>query len=134
MFLGTYEPNLLEKGRIALPKKIREQAGGTRLVLTVGMEPCINGFSMNQWEESTRAVLAKPLFDDKDGRDQRRRIYAEAEEIELDSQGRCILPQRLRDYAGIYEAVIIMGVGDHFEIWDKKRWEAYRDGLATSGA
>lgn len=130
MFLGTYEPNLMERGRIALPKKIREELGGKRLVLTIGFEACIFGFTEKMWEEVTRPELERPLFSDKEGRDLRRKLFADAVSIELDSQGRCVLPPRILEFAGIKNEVLITGEGDHFEIWDKKKWEEYRAGLA----
>lgn len=130
MFLGTYEPNLMERGRIALPKKIRKELGGKRLVLTIGFEVCIFGFTEKMWEEVTRPELGRPLFSDKEGRDLRRKLFADAVSIELDAQGRCVLPPRMLDYADITGEVLITGEGDHFEIWDKKKWEEYRAGLA----
>lgn len=133
MFLGTYEPNLMEKGRVALPKKIREQLGGEDMVLAIGFETCIFGFTTKQWEEITVSETSKSLFSDKEARDLRRKIYADAENVRLDAQGRCIIPQIMMEYAEIGSGVVIIGAGDHFEIWDKKRWEEYRDGLAKNG-
>jgi len=80
MFLGTFEPNLMPGSRIALPKKIRQELSGTRLVLTVsiGDEPCIYGFSEKMWDAVTAPELARPLFSDKNGRDLRRKIFSEA--------------------------------------------------------
>lgn len=126
MFLGTFEPNLMGKGRIALPKKIREQLSGVGLVLTVGFEDCILGFTEKKWEEVTNIELTRPLFSDKDGRDLRRRMYSEAVNIDLDSQGRFIIPERMLSYADITTRLIIIGAGDHFEIWSKQKWEEYR--------
>lgn len=133
MFLGTFEPNLMDKGRIALPKKIREELGGSRLVLTIGFETCIFGFTEKIWEEVTKPELSRPLFSDREGRDLRRKMYSEAVNLELDSQGRCVLPQRMLDFGGIKEKLVIIGAGDHFEIWENKRWEEYRAGMRGSG-
>lgn len=127
MFLGTFEPNLMEKDRIALPKKIREELGGHRLILTIGFEKCIFGFTEKMWEEVTKQELTKPLFSDKEGRDLRRKMCAEALNIELDAQGRFIIPERMSEFAGITNSLAIIGAGDHFEIWNKKDWEEYRD-------
>jgi len=130
MFLGTYEPNLMLKGRLALPKKIREELGGSRLILTVGFEDCIFGFTERAWEETTRSELAKPLFSDREGRDLRRKMCAEAINIELDAQGRFVIPERMLSVARIDSGVIIIGAGDHFEIWNKQMWEDYRKKLS----
>ncbi len=61
MFLGTFEPNLMDKGRIALPKKIREELGRQKLVLTIGFEECIFGFTQKKWDEVTKFVI-EPAF------------------------------------------------------------------------
>lgn len=129
MFLGSFEPNLMNKGRIALPKKIREELGGSRLILTIGFETCIFGFTEKMWEEVTKPELSRPLFSDKEGRDLRRKMYSEAINIELDSQGRCIIPKSMMDFAGILNELVVIGAGDHFEIWNKKLWEEYRNSM-----
>lgn len=132
MFLGTFEPNMMEKGRIALPKKIRDELGGLRLVLTIGFEECIFGFTERTWEEVTQPEMSRPLFSDKEGRDLRRKMCAEAVNIELDSQARFILPQRMIEFADITNSLIIIGAGDHFEIWNKNKWEEYRESITKS--
>ena len=128
MFLGTFEPNLMPGGRLALPKKIREELTGNRLVLTVsiGDEPCVYGFSEKMWEATTAPELARPLFSDKTGRDLRRKVFSEASNIELDSQGRCIIPQRMIEFAKLLTGIVVKGNGDHFEIWSKDNWEEYQ--------
>jgi MraZ protein len=131
MFLGTYEPNLMEKGRIALPKKIREELGGSRLVLTIGFETCILGFTEKSWEAQTELILTKSVFSDQEARDLRRKIFANAEVIELDSQGRFIIPMRMAQYAELHTNICISGEGDHFEIWNKMRWEEYSKELTN---
>lgn len=133
MFLGTFEPNLMDKGRIALPKKIREELGRQRLVLTIGFEECIFGFTEQKWDEVTKFELDKPLFSDKEGRDLRRKMCSEAVNIELDSQGRFIIPERMKNFAQINNNIAIIGTGDHFEIWSKEVWEGYRLGLHKKG-
>lgn len=126
MFLGTYEPNLLDKNRIALPKKIRQELGSDSVILTIGFETCIFGFTEKVWEEITKLELGRPLFSDKEGRDLRRKMCAAAIKIELDSQGRFVLPENMAEYAGISGSLVIIGAGDHFEIWNTKEWEGYR--------
>lgn len=125
MFLGTYKPNLLEKGRIALPKKIRNELEGERVVLTVGLEECIFGFSEKGWEEIIKPELLKPLFSDKQARDLRRKMCMEAEVVNLDSQGRFVIPDQMREYAGIKDKIVLIGAGDHFEIWGEEKWREY---------
>ena len=132
MFLGTFEPNLMDGSRIALPKKIREQLEGNKLVLTIGFEECIFGFAQKEWGGVTRPELDRPLFSDKEGRDLRRTMCSEAVNIELDSQGRFVIPQRMLEFAKIEGRLVVIGAGDHFEIWSKKIWEKYREVLKVS--
>lgn len=133
MFLGTFTPNLMEKGRLALPKKIRDELGGSRLVLTIGFEQCIFGFTQKSWEEVIAPEMSRPLFSDKEGRDLRRKMCAEAVNIELDSQARFIIPERMIEFSSIAQDIIIIGAGDHFEIWNKDAWEEYRSGMREKG-
>ncbi|OGG32304.1 division/cell wall cluster transcriptional repressor MraZ [Candidatus Gottesmanbacteria bacterium RIFCSPLOWO2_02_FULL_40_10] len=132
MFLGTFEPNLMEKGRLALPKKIREELGGRRLVLTIGFDHCIFGFTEKMWETVTGPEMSRPLFSDKVGRDLRRKMFSEAISIELDSQGRFVIPANMIDFAQITDTIRIIGAGDHFEIWSKNKWEEYRAEMIKS--
>lgn len=133
MFLGTFAPNLMEKGRIALPKKIREELTGNKLVLTIGFETCIFGFSQASWDEVIKPELSRPLFSDKQGRDLRRQMCAAAVNIELDSQGRLVMPQEMVEFAQISQKVLIIGAGDHFEIWSNQKWEEYRNLIKKVG-
>lgn len=133
MFLGTFEPNLMDKGRISLPKKIRSSLGGDRLILTIGFEECIFGFTEKAWEEITKTELVRPLFSDKEGRDLRRKMYSDALDVELDAQGRFIIPQKMLEFAKISASLVIIGAGDHFEIWSKNQWEEYRSRISKKG-
>jgi MraZ protein len=125
MFLGTYQPNLIGKGRIALPKKIRNELAGERMVLTIGFEKCIFGFSEKDWEEIIKPELSRPLFSDSEGRELRRKMCMEAAVVNLDSQGRFIMPEPMMKFACIEERLILIGAGDHFEIWDSTSWKKY---------
>lgn len=126
MLLGTYQPNFIGKGRIALPKKIRNELGGERVILTVGFEGCILGFSEKGWEEVIKPELSRPLFSDVQARDLRRKMCATATVVNLDAQGRFVIPEEMLNYAGIKKELTLIGAGDHFEIWESKKWESYR--------
>lgn len=126
MFLGTYEHNLMGKGRLALPKKLRSALDGQKLILRIGLEQCIVGFKESDWIENTREETSKPFFSDRQGRDVRRKIFSDAEYAELDGQGRFVLPRTMVEYAKINDKVAIIGAGDHFEIWDENAWEDYK--------
>lgn len=125
MFLGTYEPSVLEKRRVVLPKKIRSEIQGDRVVLTIGFENCIFGFAEKAWEEVVRPELDKPFFSDANARQMRRKLGMNASLVTLDSQGRVVVPEHMMSYAGIANEIIMIGAGDHFELWNKKAWEEY---------
>lgn len=125
MLLGTYQPNLIGKNRLALPVKLRREIKGNRLVLAVGFEECILGFEEKKWQEATAADLGRPLSD-HEGREIRRKMFSQAEVVELDSQGRFVVPENLVPGRELKREIIVIGAGDHFEIWDKMQWEEYR--------
>lgn len=124
MFFGQYNHTLDDRGRISLPKKIRSGVDGSEVVLIKGFEPCIFGYEKRVWEESSSEELSNPISDKK-SRDLRRYLYSGAEVLEIDKIGRILLPNIHKDYAKIKNNVIIIGAGDHFEIWDEKTWNEY---------
>lgn len=124
MLLGTYKPNLIGKNRLALPVRLRKEIKGSRLVLATGFEKCILGFEEKKWEEVTAPDLSRPLSD-SEGRDLRRKMFAGAAVVELGVQGRFVIPEAMAKYAGIKEKVVLIGAGDHFEIWEEARWQNY---------
>jgi len=124
-FLGTYEPTLLTGGQVALPKKIRQVIDGNQIILSVGFDRCVSGFSLDGWEMIVQEGISKPSYT-QEGRQLRRQIFGSAEEVKMDSQGRFVVPISLRDYAGLTSEIIVIGAGDHFEIWDKSEWVKVR--------
>ena len=128
MFLGSYKPSFDYKSRrIALPKKIREFLTGNEIVLSYGFENCIFGFDTKQWEDESAQQLTKPITD-RISRDLRRFFFATAKPIKLDDQGRFVIPGDLLEYGKIRNPVII-GAGDHFEIWEESVWQEHRKKL-----
>ena len=125
LFLGEYEHALDDRGRITLPRKIRQELEGEReVILARGFDTCIFGFDKSSWEREAGKHLETPVTDEK-ARSLRRYLFAGAQKAELDKLGRILLPAQLKDYASISRNVVILGAGDHFEIWEKKRWETY---------
>lgn len=122
MFLGSYVPSFdLNSRRIALPKKIRDYLATSEVILSFGFEKCLFGFDVKSWEKEAEKQLAQPLTD-KRPRDLRRFIFASATRHTLDDQGRFVIPNAYLQYAGLQKPIII-GAGDHFEIWEEKLWE-----------
>lgn len=124
MLLGTYKPSLIGKRRIALPGKIGKEIEGKKVVLTTGFEECILGFGEKSWEKVTAADLSRPLSD-SEGRELRRKMFAGAAVVDLGVQGRFVIPETMAKYAGIKKGVVLIGAGDHFEIWSEDKWETY---------
>ncbi len=125
MFLGEYDHALDERGRITLPRKIRQELEGEAdVILARGFDTCIFGFDRSSWEREAGKHLETPVTDEK-GSSLRRYLFSGAQKEELDKLGRILLPAQLKEYASISRNVAIIGAGDHFEIWDKERWTTY---------
>jgi len=126
MFFGEYTISFYKnKNRLALPAKIRCQIKGDKLVLSKGFDGCIFGYEEGEWEKSSRKELNVPITETR-ARQIRRYLFSGAAIIEYDSQGRTVIPQSLVNYAGLDDdELIVIGAGDHFEIWNKSKWQKY---------
>lgn len=124
MFFGHYQHTLDSRGRVSLPKKIRHEIESKEVILVKGFEPCIFGYEKKTWEEGSSDELKNPISD-KRSRDLRRYIFSGAEAVDIDKIGRILLPIMYKEYTKIKDDVIIIGAGDHFEIWDEKTWNQY---------
>lgn len=122
MFLGQYALKFTGHGRVVLPAKIREELGsGSEIILSRGMDYCIWGFDKSEWEKEAVKQLEVSITDEV-GRNLRRFIFSGAVKVELDEQGRFVIPQSLLEFAGVEGEVVMIGAGDHFEIWNINRW------------
>jgi MraZ protein len=131
MFLGEYEHTIDAKGRMAVPAKFRAQMD-SGAIISKGMGACLSVYTMQRWEQKSDELVAGKTSDDL--RDFERRIYPSASELELDAQGRIIIPAKLRTYATLGTEVTIVGVRDHFEIWDRTAWQTYQERLDAEGS
>ena len=130
MFLGEYEHNIDAKGRLAIPAKFRAQMD-KGAVISKGMGTCLSVYTMQRWDEKSSELASGRTSDEL--RDFERRIYPSASEVELDGQGRIVIPAKLRAYAGLGNEVTVAGVRDHFEIWDRTGWYTYQERLDAEG-
>lgn len=122
MFLGSYKPSFDQTSkRLALPIQIRDYLATSKIILSYGFEKCIFGFDTEAWEKESAKQLAKSVTDSA-ARTNRRFFFASARFVDIDSQGRIVIPSGLLEYAQIREPLII-GAGDHFEIWDQRNWQ-----------
>lgn len=125
MFLGTFTDLKVDRRRLALPKKIRQEVAGDRVVITSGFEDkCIIGFEESVWEDTSKQELVNPIKD-REARKVRRQMFANASVEEFDEQGRFVVPEHLAKFADIQTEATVIGGGDHFEIWNPDVWKKY---------
>ena len=116
---GQYQHSIDAKGRVFIPAKLREELGETFYV-TMGMDSCLSVYSDASWAKFTEKFESLPYTKTK----AMRPLFANAAKCEPDSQGRILLPQQLRAYAGLGKEVVIIGVSTRAEIWNAERWAA----------
>jgi len=124
-FFGEYEVSVTEGSRIVLPKKVRDNLIGSTFILTKGYDICLAGYDKQDWD-SRVGELTKISLLDTDHVSKRRVLFSGANEIEIDAQGRFVIPKTLSGYIDIANTTLtIIGVGDHFEIWESNSWHDY---------
>jgi MraZ protein len=131
MFLGEYQPNITEGSRLALPKKLREQITGDEIILSKGFEKCIFVYDKEDWVAEAQKQIENPITDSRT-RDIKRYMYSGASETSIDSQGRVVIPNNLKDYAQINKKTIVIGAGDHVEIWDFDNWSEHSQKISLN--
>ena len=121
MLLGEFEHTIDEKNRLTLPARFR-QAFGDGIVVTRGMDGCLYAYTRRDWGQLVDSTLAtlNPLS--QEARRMRRFFFSGAAETELDKQGRLMLPAALIQHAKLGHDVVVAGVHDHLEIWDRAAW------------
>lgn len=124
MFMSEYNHSLDTKGRLIVPQKFREQLGA-EFILSRGMDHCLNLYTMDEWEKFTAKLAQVPELSNPDGRKVARFFIAGATTCEVDKQGRILIPSVLREFAHLDKDVVLAGLGNRIEIWDKQAWEDY---------
>lgn len=131
MFRGINAVAVDDKGRIAIPARYRDVISDEAkdlLVVTIDTEDrCLLLYPYPQWEQIERKLEALPSFHPTSRRIQRL-LIGHATELDVDRNGRILLPSLLREYAGLGEMVMLIGQGKKFEIWGESQWEMARDG------
>lgn len=129
LLIGSYAYQLDAKNRMFLPPKFREELkaeGKSHFYLANGFDGCLFLFLPSQWENLLANNMQSFRTEDKDAeRAFKRHFFATAQEATVDSQGRVLVDPMHRAYAGLKKDVMVVGVGNRAEIWDKKKWEAY---------
>ncbi len=119
MLKGTYNQSMDVKGRMAFPAKLREIIG-ERFVVTKGLDGCLFVYSLEEFEVRAEKIKALPMAK---ARNLQRTFMANAVEVEADKQGRILIPQTLREIASLEKDIVVAGVSDRCEIWDKQKWD-----------
>jgi len=130
MFRGVNHITLDAKGRMAMPTRYRdrlqERCGG-QVVVTVDRDHCLLVYPLPEWEEIERKLVRLPSLN-KQARRLQRLLIGHATESQLDSNGRVLLSQPLREFAGLQRHAVLIGQGNKFELWDEQVWNERRDG------
>jgi transcriptional regulator MraZ len=124
VFTGEYRHTVDDKGRLAVPARFRAQLDGGAVVAR-WLDTCLAIYPRTAWEELAAKVRSLPITD-PGARNFQRYLFAGAFEAELDRQGRVLVPQSLRQFAGLEGDAVVVGSLDHAEIWAPARWDDYR--------
>ena len=132
MFIGEYRHTADAKGRVSVPAKFREELGGT-FFISKGLDQTLTIYPPKEWERFQEKLLTASVMNAQ-ARAFNRMFFSGAAEVELDKQGRILIPPQLRDYAKIDKDLIIIGNGPRVEIWSQEVWDAYisRDGMSLN--
>ena len=124
MFIGEYSHSIDHKGRIAIPVKFRANlAAGC--VVTRGLDNSLSIYPIDEWQKTAKKIAALPIYS-ADARAFSRLMLSGAMDLEIDRQGRVVIPPYLREYAGLKDQAVVTGAYDRLEVWAKDKWEEYR--------
>lgn len=124
MFIGEYSHTIDPKKRLALPSKFRGELG-SKVVVTRGLDTCLFVYPMKVWEEIAAKLGSMPVGE-SGTRSFTRMMLAGAADVDLDSQGRILLPEYLKADGGLKKDVTIVGLYNRLEIWDTAKWNKYK--------
>lgn len=130
MFIGEYTHSLDVKGRVALPVKFRQKISDGAII-TRGLDHSLFVFNKNDWEILAQKILALPMTN-ANSRAFARLMLSGAAEAEFDAQGRILIPEPLRQYAGLKKQAVFAGVYNRVEIWDAESWKSYKSKTEAS--
>jgi len=136
-FRGINSINMDTKGRLAIPKRYREsisEASENQLVATIDLHsPCLLVYTLDEWEVIERKLMSLPNMDPQ-ARLVQRLLLGHASEMEMDAQGRVLLPSLLREHAKLEKEAILLGQGNKFELWSQQSWQDSRPDMLDSAS
>ncbi len=124
MLIGEYTHTLDPKKRLSLPAKWRKELG-EGVVVTRGLDNCLFVYPLSEWQTITEKIGRLP-FGAADTRGFNRFFLSGAVEVDVDAAGRILIPDFLKEFAGLGQKVVLAGIHDRVEIWDVKRWSDYK--------
>lgn len=124
MLIGQYEHTIDIKKRLALPAKFRGELGD-KVIITSGIEKCLVIYTQKEWEVMSGKLSNLPISA-AEARSFTRVTLANAMEVALDKLGRILVPDYLKEYAGLKKNVVICGLSNRLEVWDSEKWTAYK--------
>lgn len=133
MLLGNYSSTITGGRRIAVPKKFRASLGD-RFIVAKWYEKCLVVISVSQWEELLLKLTGGEARLTNAVRDTDRFIMGSAFEVEVDSQGRFVIPDSLATFAGLTQETVFLGLGSRVELWDKSEWEKRETYIAENAS
>ena len=125
MFSGEFDHSIDIKGRVTIPSKFREELGDT-CVVTRGFDGCLEICSPSRWEEHVELLLSSTK-QAENFRRLKRQIFSKSITCDYDKQGRILISQELRTLAKLTDKVMVVGIGDHIELWDLESWTDYNE-------
>jgi MraZ protein len=130
MFYGTHEHTIDDKNRLTLPAKFRDGLGGD-VVLVRGIDRTVDVYPRKSWESSVERITALDSLT-REAREMKRFVFSGATVVEVDKQGRVLVPPDLASHAGLGKDVAVVGVHDHIEIWGRPEWAAHVSAIEGS--
>ena len=124
MFIGEYQATLDEKSRIAVPVKFRAELKG-KVVVTKGLDNSLFLYTLNEWKKLGEKLASLPIST-SNNRAFSRHMLGGAMDLEMDKQGRIILPAYLKEFAKIQKKVVVAGLYNRVEIWSEELWKVYK--------
>lgn len=126
MFIGHFTHTIDSKGRLSIPVKFREEINTDSkgiVYITAELDPCLVAYTVDEWNALLEKINNFPLMN-QGVKNYRRLLYSRATECSLDKQGRVLIPQKLRDHAGLSGDTYLVGNDTKIEIWHPKKWDS----------
>lgn len=132
MFIGEFQHTIDNKGRISIPVKFRKSLN-KGAVVTKGLDECLFLYTKDEWEKLALKLATLPIAK-ANSRAFSRLMLAGAMDVDIDNQGRVLLPDYLRKYSGLKKDVIVTGLYNRLELWDSQKWEKYKQGTESKSS